>query len=120
MTAQAEVEAYVDDLVARLRAVVPLDAAWFVLDRAIAEEHAVSVFGPRWQELFAPVPREDIVAALRDSLDYNAREEPLAANSLLNNTCGAWRWVETDEWVSKPEAARWFRRRVRSVLEGAS
>jgi predicted nucleotidyltransferase len=92
---------------------------WFVLDRAIAQEHAVPVVGPPWDEIFAPLPREDVVAALRDSLDYHERKEPMTLNSLLN-ACRAWRWVENGDWISKPEAARWFRRRVRAALEEAA
>ena len=92
---------------------------WFVLDRAVAEQHAVPLVGPPWRELFAPVARDDILEALRASLDWHEAKEPLTAGSVLN-TCRSWQWLETGEWVSKPEAARWLWSRVRAALEDAS
>jgi predicted nucleotidyltransferase len=92
---------------------------WFVLDRAIGAEHALRIVGPPWDEVFEPVSRAEIAAALRASLDYHEREEPLTANSLLN-ACRSWRWAETGEWVSKPEAAQWLRQRVRDALGEAA
>ncbi len=91
---------------------------WFVLDRAQAAEHAVPLLGPPWSELFDPVAREDVVAALLESLDWQAREEPDTRSSVLN-TCRAWAWLETGRWRSKPEAAAWLRNRVRAELEAA-
>jgi predicted nucleotidyltransferase len=91
---------------------------WFVLDRAIAAEHAVTLVGPPWQELFDPVPRSEILDALEESLDWHEANEPLTASSLLN-TCRAWQWVETGTWASKPESARWFRTRVHAAVEAA-
>jgi predicted nucleotidyltransferase len=88
---------------------------WFVLDRAVAEQHAVPLAGPPWSELFAPVPRERVVAALELSLDWYERHEPTHPNSVLN-ACRAWMWLETGEWASKQEAAAWLRRRVREAL----
>ena len=88
---------------------------WFVLDRAMAEQHAVPLAGPPWGELFAPVPRERVLAALELSLDWYERHEPTHPNSVLN-TCRAWMWLETGRWSSKQEAAAWLRGRVREAL----
>jgi predicted nucleotidyltransferase len=91
---------------------------WFVLDRAAAEQHSVPLAGPRWDEVFQPVARQDVLDALAASLDWHEAEEPLTASSLLN-TSRAWQWLETGAWVSKPETARWLRGRVREAIEAA-
>lgn len=93
-------------------------AFWFVLDRAIAEEQAVPLLGPPWSELFEPVPREAVVDALTQALEWQEREEPTGRSSVLN-TCRAWAWLETGEWLPKPAAAAWLRERVRHGIEAA-
>jgi predicted nucleotidyltransferase len=88
----------------------------FVLDRAIAEQHAVALFGPPWHEVFEPVPREAVYEALEAALDWQEREEPLGRSSVLN-AIRAWVWLETGGWASKPEAARRLREKVRDRIE---
>jgi hypothetical protein len=82
---------------------------WFVLDRAIAEQHAIPVLGPPWSDLFDPVPREVLLDALDESLEIIG----------ALNTVRAWIWLETGDWVSKPAAETWLRERVRAELEAA-
>ncbi len=89
---------------------------WFVLDRAIAERSAITLLGPDWAASFPPVPRAEILAALKASLDWHAGEEPGTRNAVLN-TVRTWRWLETGDWVSKPEAARWLSALVRARVE---
>jgi hypothetical protein len=84
-------------------------AFWFVIDRAIAEEHVIPLLGPPWCELFDPVPREEVLDALDESLD--------TIGAL--NQARAWAWVEDGEWLSKPDAQRWLRDRVRAAIEAA-
>jgi predicted nucleotidyltransferase len=91
-------------------------AFWFVLDRAIAEQHAVALLGPPWRESFEPVSREAVLAALDEALDWQEREEPIGRSSVLN-ACRAWMWLERGDWGSKPEAAAWLRGRVRERIE---
>jgi predicted nucleotidyltransferase len=91
-------------------------AFWFVLDRAIAEQHAVALLGPPWRDVFEPVAREQVLAALDDALDWQEREEPVGRSSVLN-ACRAWMWLESGEWGSKPDAAAWLRGRVRERIE---
>jgi hypothetical protein len=90
---------------------------WFVRDRAIAEQHAVTLVGPAWGASFPPVPRDDVLAALRQSLDWHADAEPASRNAALN-AIRTWRWLETGDWVSKPEALDWLVARLRSELPG--
>jgi hypothetical protein len=89
---------------------------WFVLDRAIAAEHARTLVGPPWSELFPPVPRHEVLAALRASLEWHDTAEPASRNAVLN-TVRTWRWLESGEWVSKPDAARWLSKLVRERVE---
>jgi predicted nucleotidyltransferase len=91
---------------------------WFVLDRAIAESHAVSLVGPPWSDVFAQVSRDDVLQAIEQSLDWQERFDPLGRSALLN-ACRAWKWLEEGDWVSKPEAAGWLRGKVRIALEEA-
>jgi predicted nucleotidyltransferase len=91
---------------------------WFVLDRAIAEQDVVVLAGPPWHELFEPVERDAVLAALEEAIDWQEREQPLEAGSILN-ALRAWAWLETGRWVSKPYAAAWLRQRVRAAIREA-
>jgi predicted nucleotidyltransferase len=82
---------------------------WFVIDRAIAEQHAVALVGPPWRETFPPVPPEDLLDALEQSL------EVIGALDMAR----AWAWLETGEWISKPAAEAWLRERIRAEIEAA-
>jgi Nucleotidyltransferase domain len=82
---------------------------WFVIDRAIAEQHAVPLLGPPWSEAFEPVPREALLDALDQSLEIVGAQ----------NIARAWVWLETGEWVSKPAAESWLREHVRAEIEAA-
>ena len=91
---------------------------WYVLERATAEAHAVQLAGPPWREVFAPVPREAILDALVGALDWQEQNESTDRGTLLNNA-RALAWLETGEWLTKPEAARWLRRYLRTAIEAA-
>jgi predicted nucleotidyltransferase len=100
---------------------VSFDAArdpswWYVLERASAESCAVPLVGRPWHEVFAPVPREAILDAIDQSLDWAEANEPTERSSLLN-ACRAWCWLKSGRWVTKPEAAAWLRARVRAAVE---
>jgi hypothetical protein len=80
---------------------------WFVIDRAIAEQHAVALLGPPWSEVFTPVSRDALFDALAQALD--------TIGAL--NTARCWVWLESGEWVSKPRAEAWMRQRVLDEIE---
>ena len=77
---------------------------WFVLDVAIAREHAHPLAGPAPREILPELPRPLIVGALRDALawwqGYDGAQAVLAA-------CRAWAWTVEGHWLSKGEAAVW-------------
>jgi predicted nucleotidyltransferase len=91
------------------------DPFWFVLDRAIAEQHVIVLHGPPWEDVFAPIQRADVLDALEQALDWQEREDPLGRSSVLNTVHG-WMWVETGEWATKLEAAAWLRDRARARI----
>ena len=76
---------------------------WFVLDRAIAEQHAVPLLGPSWAELVEPVSREAIEVALDEAVAFDgwspAKSRLAAARGRV--------WRQTGRWVSKREAEEW-------------
>ena len=76
---------------------------WFVLDRAIAEQHATPLVGPPWGELFAPQPQEAIEAALDEVAAFDGWDDPGGDAELADARAHVWR--ETGRWVSKREAA---------------
>jgi len=91
---------------------------WFVLDRAVAQEHALALVGPPWGDVFPRVSRDETLAALEESLRWHEANEPRSANTLLN-ALRAWRYAETGDLVSKPAATEWLLERVRAALREA-
>ena len=87
---------------------------WFVLDRAIAERRAVRLVGPLWGDLFAPVAREHVLDALVQALEWYERNDPVAA---AVTAARAFAWLETGEWLAKPQAGAWLAARVREQVE---
>ena len=85
---------------------------WFVLDLGAAANGAVALFGPSGSEVFGRARDEDTRGALRAARVWHARHDTVAPNRVLND-CRAWRWVATDDWSSKTEAAAW------AIVEGA-
>ena len=84
---------------------------WYVIDRAIVREHGLVLFGPPPAELIAPIPRELLVSALRDSLDWHETAEEARLDDAVLNACRAWRYAAEGRWSSKVEAAEWARAR---------
>jgi predicted nucleotidyltransferase len=77
-------------------------AFWFVIDRAIAEQHSIVLLGPPWNDVFEPVPREAVLAALDEALAFDGWDDP---NDAALAAARARIWRETGKWVSKREAA---------------
>jgi predicted nucleotidyltransferase len=76
---------------------------WFVIDRAIAEQHSIALLGPPWREIFPPVPRAAVVEALDEAASFEGWDDPRGADLAAAR---ARIWRETGEWVSKAEARR--------------
>jgi predicted nucleotidyltransferase len=76
---------------------------WFVIDRAIAQQHSVALLGPPWEDVFPPVDREAVVEALDEAATFDGWDDPRGADVAAAR---ARIWRETGEWVSKAEARR--------------
>jgi hypothetical protein len=74
--------------------------------------------GPPWPDLFAPVTREQVLEAIEESLRWQEQHDPSGRSSVLN-AVRSWHWLETGDWISKPDAAHWLCSRVRAALEDA-
>jgi predicted nucleotidyltransferase len=82
------------------------DGFWFVLDAAVAEEHAIPlVHGRRWSEFFEPISRGQLRAALIESIAWSA-SRPADSEFARVNAIRARHYLEHAEWISKEDAAR--------------
>jgi hypothetical protein len=80
------------------------ESFWFVLDAALAQEHAVPVWGERpWSELFEPVAPEEIRDAMQASLDWASRQDP-EDEFARRQAARARHYLEHGEWITKKEA----------------
>jgi tRNA-Thr(GGU) m(6)t(6)A37 methyltransferase TsaA len=90
---------------------------WFVLDVAIAREHARPLAGQPPREVLPALPRDLIAAALREAhvfwRGYNRGEAVLAA-------ARTWEWAESGRWLSKGAAADALLDRVNRRLDGSA
>lgn len=89
----------------------PLERHWFPIDRAILAEHGLALHGPPAGEVFAPPSREELLRAVRESLEWHLRYGPAGDDAVLN-ACRALRYVVEGTWSSKGEAGRWALERV--------
>lgn len=99
----------------RMSRVVHLDSAtepgfWYVLDRAIAHRVGVAIAGPPAGQVFADVPREALLAVMRESMQWHREHEGATLYSVLN-ACRAWRFAAGGALGSKLEGAAWARSR---------
>ena len=77
---------------------------WFVLDAALAQEHAQPVLGRHeWSQLFDPVEPEGIEAAMRESLAW-AEQASADSEFARLHAVRARRYLEDGVWISKAEA----------------
>ena len=77
---------------------------WFVLDVAIAREHARPLAGFPPVEVLPALPRALVLRALGDAVAwYSARDGAQAVLAL----CRAWAWAIDGRWLSKGGAAAW-------------
>jgi hypothetical protein len=77
---------------------------WFVLDVAIAREHARSLAGLRPQTVLPALPRSLVLVALHDALQWYRAHDPAEA---VLAACRAWAWAAERRWLSKGDAAAW-------------
>jgi hypothetical protein len=93
---------------------------WFVIDRAIARQRGRALHGPPPRDVLAEVPRGEVIAALRASLDWHQAHEADSPDAVLN-ACRGWRWTRTGRWTAKARAGEWAREKMAdpSVVDAA-
>ena|SRR5215211_1546870 len=77
---------------------------WFVLDVAIAREHAHRLTGLRPETILPALPRSLVRSALHDALEWYRAHD--GAQAVLA-ACRAWAWAIDGCWLSKGDAAVW-------------
>lgn len=81
------------------------DPFWFILDAALAQEHALPLRGgAAWSDFFAPVAGEAIRAALHASLAWSERR-PSDDRFARVHGVRARHYLEHGEWISKDQAS---------------
>ena len=75
---------------------------WFVIDAALAQEHAVRLHGPPWSESFAPLTPAQVREAMKQSLAWSEQRPGDEFAEL--NAIRARHYLEHGEWITKAEA----------------
>jgi Nucleotidyltransferase domain len=90
---------------------------WFVLDAAIARDHARPLAGAHPRDVISELPRDLILTSLQAALAWwRAHDDAQAAVA----ACRALAWVEYGRWLSKREAVEAFLDRVDARLSPPS
>jgi hypothetical protein len=84
----------------------PAEAHWFAPDRAILRTHGLALVGPPAADVFAQIPREQLLAVTAQSLRWHELGAACTDDAILN-ACRALRFARENEWSSKGEAGRW-------------
>jgi predicted nucleotidyltransferase len=98
-----------------------IERHWFPLDRAILAAHGVAVLGPPAGEVFAPMPRELLLPAVHESLEWHLRRGVSGDDDAVLNACRSLRFLVEGRWSGKGEAGRWALAHVddRELLQAA-
>jgi hypothetical protein len=81
-----------------------IEGFWFAIDRSILREHGVRLLGPPPEELFAPIPRDTVVALLDESVRWHRDAGVATSADVVLNTARSQHFLDTGHWISKPEA----------------
>ncbi|MGC0379207.1 aminoglycoside adenylyltransferase domain-containing protein [Streptomyces sp. SAI-229] len=80
-------------------------AFWYVLDRSLAHQAGLPLFGAPVRDVIAAPERADVLAALRASVREHAEGEGHAADNRVLNGCRSVVWCRTGRWFAKRAAA---------------
>ncbi|MCX5215271.1 nucleotidyltransferase domain-containing protein [Kitasatospora sp. NBC_00240] len=83
---------------------VPSPAFWYVIDRSVAHQAGLTLFGGTAREVIAPPTAADLLAAVRASVrEHSEGEGHLADNRVLNG-CRSVLFCRTGRWTAKRAA----------------
>ena len=93
---------------------------WYVLDRAVAHRHGITISGPPAAEVFSDITRPLLLDVMGESMRWHREHEKATLYSVLNAS-RAWRFAVDDVLGSKLEGAAWARDRWRmpSLIDDA-
>ncbi|MER6619114.1 aminoglycoside adenylyltransferase domain-containing protein [Streptomyces sp. NPDC000931] len=80
-------------------------AFWYVLDRSIAHQAGLPLFGGPVRDVIAAPERTDVLAALRASVREHAEGEGHTADNRVLNGCRSVVYCRTGHWFAKRGAA---------------
>jgi hypothetical protein len=83
---------------------------WYALDRAIAHRYGIAITGPPSATVFADLPREMLLEAMKSSMRWHRTHEHATLYSVLN-AARAWRFAAENVLGSKLDGAEWARLR---------
>lgn len=81
-------------------------AFWYVIDRAVAHQSGLPLYGRPVREVLAAPRRHDLLAAVTASVDEHASGTGHLADNRVLNGCRAVYFCRTGRWVAKREAGR--------------
>ncbi|MGW0007451.1 nucleotidyltransferase domain-containing protein [Nocardia grenadensis] len=81
-------------------------AFWYVIDRAVAHQSGLPLFGRPVREVLAAPRRLDVLVAVAASVDEHASGAGHLADNRVLNGCRAVYFCRTGRWVAKREAGR--------------
>ena len=73
---------------------------WFPIDRSILAQAGAAILGPSAQEVFAPIPVEELRPALEEANRWH-REDPSGGADAKANLARAERFLREGRWVAK-------------------
>jgi hypothetical protein len=79
---------------------------WYVIDRSLARQSGLALYGPPAREVIAAPGRPALLAALRASVREHAEGEGHLADNRVLNGCRSLMFCRTGRWLPKRRAAR--------------
>jgi predicted nucleotidyltransferase len=84
---------------------------WFTIDVSVARQCGVAFIGPPAATVFPEPPRNLMVTAVLEALDFYADAHD-GGNGALLSACRAWAWAVDGVWRSKADSVRWAMRQL--------
>ncbi len=79
---------------------------WFLLDVAMARQHAIVLHGRAAVSVLGEPARRDVARAISDSLGWHSAAGHCSPDAVLN-ACRSWHYLLTSRWLSKTAAGMW-------------
>ncbi|MEV4757268.1 aminoglycoside adenylyltransferase domain-containing protein [Micromonospora sp. NPDC049559] len=90
---------------------------WYAIDRSVAYQCDVALFGPRPRELMRPAPFESLLPVVIESVEEHLKGLATHGDNAVLNGCRALCFATGRSWRAKPAAAEWARRATPEFAE---